>query len=277
MVAMENLVVSLGVGVALIAALFFVIYRFTSLRGYQTAGLVFAITMLLFIPFSVLTWAGADVFAIHLALYVIVPYGLGIITTQQEAQHGTKARRARLHWAPMTMLIFFGIVATANAILLSVATHGMPSRFIGVLLPQPESQATEVTSGFPGTVARISERKEALAINYFDLLRKQQLLGWQVHQGWRSRPEAGEPAVFQVRVLDRDGQPISDAAIEGQFMRVSDFNLDQSFAMHPVGGGLYQAEVTLPAAGRWDLLFRVQHGGHVFEQQASTRVRESRG
>jgi nitrogen fixation protein FixH len=83
--------------------------------------------------------------------------------------------------------------------------------------------------------------------------------------------------VFQVRVLDRDGQPISDAAIEGQFMRVSDFNLDQSFAMHPVGGGLYQAEVTLPAAGRWDLLFRVQHGGHVFEQQASTRVRESRG
>jgi hypothetical protein len=35
---MDNLVVSLGLGVALIAALFFLIYRFTSLRGYPTAG-----------------------------------------------------------------------------------------------------------------------------------------------------------------------------------------------------------------------------------------------
>ena len=277
MVAMENLVVTLGVGVALITGLFFLIYRLTSLRGYQTAGLVFAITMLVFIPFSVLNWAGADVFAIHLALYVIVPYGLGIITTQQESEHGRKAKSGRLHWAPMTILVFFGIVATVNAILLSVATHGMPSQFIGVLLPQPQSQATEVTSGFPGTVARISERKEALATGYFDSMREQRTVGWQVQQGWQSRPEVGEPAVFQVRVLDREGRPISDAAIEGEFMRVSDFNLDQVFAMRPVGGGLYQAEVTLDAPGRWDLLFRVRHGEHTHEQQASTRVRESRG
>jgi nitrogen fixation protein FixH len=73
------------------------------------------------------------------------------------------------------------------------------------------------------------------------------------------------------------GRPISDAAIEGEFMRVSDFNLDQTFAMRPVGGGLYQAEVTLHAPGRWDLLFRVRNGEHTHEQQASTRVRESRG
>ncbi|MCA1788419.1 MAG: FixH family protein [Thioalkalivibrio sp.] len=274
---MENLVVSLGLGVASITALFFLIYRLTRLRGYQTAVLVFAITLLVFIPFSVLNWAGADVFAIHLALYVIVPYGLGIITSQQEGEHGTKARSGRLHWAPITILIFFGIVATVNAILLSLATHGMPSQLIGVLLPQPQSQATEITSGFPGTVARISERKEALATGYFDSMREQRTVGWQVHQGWQSRPEVGEPAVFQVRVLDRQGRPISDAAIEGEFMRVSDFNLDQVFAMRPVGGGLYQAEVTLHAPGRWDLLFRVRHGEHTHEQQASTRVRESRG
>ena len=274
---MENLVVTLGVGVALIAALFFVIYRFTGLRGYQTAGLVFAITMIVFIPLSVLTWSGADVFAIHLALYVIVPYGLGIITTQLEGERGGKAKRGRLHWAPLVILVFFGIVATVNAILLSVATHGLPERFIGVLLPQPESRATEVTSGFPGTVARISERKEALAAPYFEQIREQRLLGWQVHQGWKSRPEAGKPALFQVRVLDRDGRPISDAGIEGQFLRVSDFNLDQSFAMRPVGGGLYEAEVTLPVPGRWDLLLRVHRGDDTHEQQASTRVRETRG
>jgi nitrogen fixation protein FixH len=275
---MDNLVVSLGGGVALTAALFFLIYRFTSLRGYQTAGLVFAVMMVLFIPYSVLTWAGADVFAIHLALYTIVPYGLGIITTQQESTGGKRARGGRLHWAPMTILVFFGVVATMNALMLLLATHGMPSHLVGVLLPEPQSQATGVTSGFPGTVARISERKEALATgsSYMDVMRQQQHLGWEVRQGWLSRPEVGEAAVFQVRVTDRDGRPISSATIEGQFMRVSDFSLDQSFAMRPVGGGLYQAEVTLPAPGRWDLLFRVRHGEDVFEQQASTRVRESR-
>lgn len=276
---MENLVVSLGVGVALIAALFFSIYRFTGLRGYQAAGLVLAVTMVVFVPYAVINWAGADVFAIHLALYVIVPYGLGIITTQQEAEHGGKVRRGGLHWAPMTILIFFGVVAAVNAIVLSFATHGMPSHLVGVLLPKPQGQATEITSGFPGTVARISERKEALATgsSYLEVMRRQQHLGWQVQQGWLSRPAAGEPAVFQVRLTDRDGRPISGAAIEGQFMRVSDFHLDQSFTMRPVGSGLYQAEVTLPVPGRWDLLFRVRDGEDVYEQQASTRVRESRG
>jgi nitrogen fixation protein FixH len=274
--AMDNLVVSLGLGVALIAALFFLIYRFTSLRGYPTAALVFAITLMVFIPLSVLTWQGADVFAIHLALYTVVPYGLGIVTTQLEAEGGGKAKRGRLHWAPLTMLAFFGVVATVNAVLLSLATHGMPNRFIGVLLPAPQSQMTEVTSGFPGTVARISERKQALATNYFEQLREQRALGWEVEQGWQTRPAAGEPALFQVRVRDRDGHPISDAAIEGQFMRVSDFNIDQSFTMRALGGGLYQTEVTLDAAGRWDLLLRVQRGADTHEQQASTRVRDSR-
>lgn len=275
---MENLVVSLGGGVALIAALFFLVYRFTSLRGYQSAALIFVVSMIVFIPYSILNWAGADVFAIHLALYVIVPYGLGIITTQQESQRAKDARRGRLHWAPMIILAFFGVVATVNALLISFATHGMPSHLVGVLLPEPQSQATEVTSGFPGTVARVSARKEALAegSSYLRTMREQRRLGWEVRQGWLSRPEAGEAAVFQVRVTDRDGHPITNAAIEGQFMRASDFNLDQSFSMRAVGGGLYQAEVTLPAPGSWDLLFRVRSGEDTFEQQASTRVRESR-
>ena len=76
---------------------------------------------------------------------MIVPYGLGIITTQQESQRAKDARRGRLHWAPMIILAFFGVVATVNALLISFATHGMPSHLVGVLLPEPQSQATEVT------------------------------------------------------------------------------------------------------------------------------------
>lgn len=274
---MDNLVITLGVGVGLIAALFFVIYRFTRLRGYQTAGLVLAITLLLFVPYSVLNWAGADVFAIHLALYIIVPYGLGIITTQLESEQGQKARRGRLHWFHITLIVFFGIVATVNAILISVATHGMPSHLVGVFLPAPQGQATTVTSGFPGTVSGISERKEALAVAYQDPLEQRQALGWQVDQGWTGRPAVGEPAIFKVRVRDREGQPIPDAVVSGQFLRVSDFQQDQNFTMRSLGDGLYATEVILSAPGRWDVVLRVQHGEWVFEQEASTRVRASRG
>ena len=274
---MDNLVISLGVGVSLIAALFFVIYRFTRLRGYQTAGLVLAITLLIFVPYSVIHWAGADVFAIHLALYVIVPYGLGIITSQLESEQGQKARTGRLHWFHITLIVFFGIVATVNAILLTVATHGMPSHLIGIVLPEPQGHATTVTSGFPGTVSGITERKEALAVTYQGPIEQRRALGWQVDQGWTTRPEVGEPATLKVRVRDREGQPIPDALVTGQFLRISDFHQDQNFTMRPLGDGLYAAEVILSAPGRWDVVLRVEHGEWIFEQEASTRVRASRG
>lgn len=273
----ENLVFTLGGGVVLITLLFVLLYRFSRLRGYQTAGLVFAITLLIFIPLSVLTWAGADVFAIHLALYAIVPYGLGMITAQIEGQTQSKMRVGRLHWFPMTLIVFFGIVATVNATLLTWATKGMPPALVGIFLPEPESRASVVTSGFPGTVARISERKEALAVSHMENMQNQRALGWQVQQGWRTRPETDHPAVFQVRVTDRDGYPITDAQIRGDFMRVSDFRMDQTFNMASVGGGLYETVVTLAAPGRWDLLLVIERGEDRFEQQASTRVREGRG
>lgn len=273
---MENIVVTLGAGVFLVTALFFLLYRLTRLNGYQTAGLVLALTLLIFIPYSVLNWAGADVFALHFALYVIVPYGLGMITTQLEGETGAKARVGRLHWFPVTLIVFFGIVATVNATLLTWATKGMPPGLVGVFLPEPQSRASHVTSGFPGTVARISERKEALAVPYFERIERQTALGWQVQQGWRSRPEMNQPAVFQVRLTDRDGRPLSNAVVQGDFMRVSDFRLDQRIQLAPVGQGFYEAVVILPAPGRWDLLLTIEHGGERFEQQASTRVRELR-
>lgn len=273
---MENIVVTLGAGVFLVTALFFLLYRLTRLNGYQTAGLVLALTLLFFIPYSVLNWSGADVFALHFALYVVVPYGLGMITTQLEGETGTKARVGRLHWFPVTLIVFFGIVATVNATLLTWAMKGMPQGLVGVFLPEPQSRASQVTSGFPGTVARITERKEALAVPYFERIERQTALGWQVQQGWRSRPEMNQPAVFQVRLTDRDGRPLSHAVVQGDFMRVSDFRLDQRIQLAPVGQGFYEAVVTLPAPGRWDLLLTIEHGGERFEQQASTRVRELR-
>lgn len=271
---MSNLVISLGLGSAALALLFALIYKFTRLRAYNTAAVVVAIMLFVFIPASILTWQGADVFAIHLALYIIVPYGLGIILTQKEAEadDGQKGSFS-LHWAPLVIVGFFTIIASVQAVLITLAHNGMPERFIGTLLPEPETPAERVTSAFPGTVGGIQERDEALAVHRMTRLQEQRELGWEVRQGWVETPVEGEAATFQVEVRDAEGRPISDADVRGTFMWVADERRDQAFDMQPIGEGLYQVELTLPSPGRWDLRFHVEHDGQLVEQQARTRVR----
>ena len=276
---MNNLVLTLGLGSAALALLFALIYRFTRLRAYHTAALVVAVMLFVFIPASILNWHGADVFAIHLALYVIVPYGLGIILTQKEGEagNGEKGSFGRLHWAPMVLVGFFTIVASVQAVLITLANNGMPQRFIGTLLPAPETPAERVTSGFPGTVAGIQARDQALAMDRITVLEEQRQLGWQLRQGWLERPVEGEPATLQVEVRDEHDRPLSDAEITGAFMWLADERRDQGFAMEYQGDGLYQAEVSLPAPGRWELRYFVERDGQRVEQQARTRVRGRSG
>ena len=274
---MSNLVITLGIGSAALAILFALIYRFTRFKAYSTSAVVVALMLFVFIPYSILTWQGADVFAIHLALYIIVPYGLGIVFTQKEAEveSGSKAKIGRLHWAPLVLVGFFTMVASVQAVLITLAHNGMPQQFIGSILPEPENRAERVTSAFPGTVAGMESRKQALAVHRVSELQEQRQKGWQVRQGWVDRPTEGETATLQVEVRDADGEPIDDASIRGLFMWLADERRDQGFEMQAMGEGMYQVEVALPAPGRWDLRFQVQHDGQLLEQQARTRVRSA--
>ncbi|MFN4263977.1 MAG: FixH family protein [Thioalkalivibrionaceae bacterium] len=270
---MDSLVISLGLGTALIVVLFLLIYRFTSLKGYSTAALVVGLTMLWFIPWSVLTWDGADVLAIHLALYIIAPYGLGIITSQLEARtRAGKPRIGRLHWFPLTLIAFFGVIATVNAAMITFANNGLPQGLVGVLIPAPESGAREVHSAFPGTVARITERKEALARTYIGRLELQETFGWDVRTGWVSRPSVGTPGRFQVTLNSVEDGLISNATVRGHFMYIASESQDQYFEMQPRGNGVYVADLALDAAGRWDLLLQVEHDGRLYEREGFTIV-----
>lgn len=275
---MDSLVLSLSLGVGMAGLLFAVLYRFTQLRAYQVSVTVLVAVLLVYIPVSVVFWPGADVFAIHIALYVITPYGLGIIMAQLEAQKARggqdAGRRFRLHWAPATIVGFFIVIATVNGILITVAHQGMPSNLVGRLLPEPRSGAQHVTSFFPGTAAHISHKNQALAQHYLEQARLQEERGWQVRQGWLQAPRQGQPAIFQVKLMDRDGLPIPRAEVSGEFMRPSDERLDQVFQMQEVGPGVYQAQLSFPAAGRWDLFLQVHRGDDYHEQRGRTSVRE---
>lgn len=272
---MDNLILTLGAGVGLCLLAFALIYRFTQLRSYQVSLAVIVAMLCVLVPLQIVFWQGVDVFAIHLALFIVTPYGLGIITAQWEANRGTPRRGGRwFHWAPATIVAFFLVVATVDAMIITLANNGMPSGLVGRILPEPRSGAEHVTSFFPGTVANDYFKKEPLFNQHLASLAEQEARGWEVRQGWLGTPVLGRETVFQVKVVDGEGRPLDGARVLGTFARPSDERLDQSVSLDAVAPGVYQAPLSLPMPGAWEVRLHVERDGDVHEQRGITSVRE---
>ena len=217
--------------------------------------------MLVYVPWAILTWPGADVFAIHLAIFLTLAYGLGVI--------GGRVGRG-WHWAPVALIGFFSVVVVTNVVFLGVAERGMTGLFAR-LLPEPRV-GDVVDSQFPGTVSHDYQEKEALYNRYLEQVEQQELRGWSVRKGWLLPPVMGEPATFIVAVADRDGKPISGAAVDGRFLRTSNSRNDLVFAMDEVKDGEYRTILELPLQGRWALVLEIRRDDDRHEVRASTTV-----
>ncbi|HSH28627.1 MAG TPA: FixH family protein, partial [Thiohalobacter sp.] len=103
--------------------------------------------------------------------------------------------------------------------------------------------------------------------------REQTERGWQVDRGWIGPAVVDRTSLLQVRVLDRDGDPVSGADLEGAFLRPSDTRLDQAFRMQETASpGIYRAELVLPATGVWELDLSIRKGEAVHHLRARTTV-----
>lgn len=270
---MSSLVYSLG-GVILLEILSFILlYRFTNWPGKQVAFLVGLIAVGGYLPFGVMTWKGLDQFAIHIAFYIMIPYVLGIITSNWEFREGksNQAGKSWFHWGPATMVAFFIVLAVVDSIIITLAERGMSSNSLARFLPEPQSAKT-AESKFPGTIYHDYKEKESLFNAYQEERRQQEKRGWQVKKGFESAPVRDKPAVFKVEVRDRDGIAIDQAEITGQFLRPSDKQLDIDFTLTEIGNGLYSTELSFPAAGRWDLVLHIRRDDQKHEIRAKTRV-----
>jgi len=79
----DNILITLLGGVFLIVAIFILLYSVSNMSGKMVAVVMaFAVTAT-YVPISIFIWPGADVFAIHIALYLVSVYILGIITSQR--------------------------------------------------------------------------------------------------------------------------------------------------------------------------------------------------
>jgi len=266
------MLVSLLGGVALISAVFLLVHRFSQLNAKATALLMALLVSVIYVPIAILQWPGGDVFAIHIAIYLVTVYVLGIITSQREARR--EAGSKTFHWGPASIVVFFLLVMAADSVFIMLAQRGVDNKVAQWLLPKPQTGG-KVSSHFPGTVSQDFRQKETEYNAYLQRMAEQRERDWQIKKGWETTPVAGTDAVFRLSVVDKTGQPIEGARVEGKFMRPGNIKLDFNFVLAESEQGTYRASLNLPQPGRWELLLLIYKDDIVHELRATTTVAEA--
>lgn len=259
------LTVPLGVIAQLL--IFLLLRRTFGMAAGQAALIIGLLGLALYMPYAIVTWPGADVVALHVAIYLVTAYALGLIAGHRQASGGAVG----FHWGPTIIVAFFVVLVLFNAVLVVVATRGLPDPVARALFPRSEGQG-QVSSAFPGVVSNDLQKKEALYNAYLEQVERQQARGWQVRKGWLEPARVGQPAVFQVQVTDRQGRPLQGAQVTGRFLRPADTRLDQVFQLSEVSPGVYQTVMVLSAPGAWDLALGIHLGEDRHEIRATTTV-----
>ena len=261
---MNDLLLGLGLGAGLIVLANLLLIRFARVGAKQAAAAVALATVGLYVPYSILRWPGGDVFAIHLAIYLLASLICGMLL-------GARAGDRGLHWGPAALVGFFIFVVVSGAVFVSVAERGLTPALERWLLPGADSRR-ELSSMFPGVISHDFQKKEALYNQYLQQVERQRQRGWQVRKGWLDEPVANQPTVFRVAVRTREGEPVSGASVAGQFLRPSSSKLDVAFELAETDPGVYESKLTLPLAGAWNLVLTIRRGDEVHEVRAATNV-----
>lgn len=265
-----EVLLTIPIGIVMQLLLFMLLRRVIRVHAKGAALMVGLGALALYIPYTIVLWPGADVVAMHVAIFLVTAYALGLIGGHREARLDDVQG---FHWGPTLIVTFFVVLILFDAVLVVVATQGLPEPVARILLPQTD-KAREITSAFPGVVDKDFQKKEALYNAYLEQVRRQQARGWTVRKGWLGAARAGQPARFQVTVNDRDGQAVTGAAVQGSFLRAADTRLDHAFVLAETTPGVYQGEMVLPLPGAWNLVLEIRRGEDLHELRATTEIAE---
>ena len=270
---MGNILVTLLGGVSLIVTTFILMYRVSNMSGKMTATVMAFIVIAVYVPISIFTWPGADIFAIHFALYLVSVYVLGIVTSQRDARRQAGKEGFGFHWAPAAIVTFFVILLIMDSFFVMFATKGMNINVAKWLLPEPLSGG-KVSSRFPGTVSHDYHQKQDQYNDYLKRFETQKLLNWNIRKGWLDEAIVNQPAIFRVEIKTNENKVVSKANIKGEFLRPADSKRDIVFTMREIEPGIYQQNITMTAPGNWDLVLKIQKDDDEYEVRAKTVIKE---
>lgn len=135
----------------------------------------------------------------------------------------------------LAMLAMFGTVIAVNVVFVYLAI----GTFAGVTTANPF--------------------KEGLAYNEVLAARDAQRgLGWQGKVALTRLDAAADR--ITLRFSDAEGQPLTGLSLSAALRRPTHAGMDQALAWHEADPGRYEADVTLPARGNWDLVVAADDG-----------------
>ena len=270
------LVTTLGLGSLLAFFLFFVFFKLIRLGGKMSALATAACMLLAYVPLAVIYWAGIDVFAIHFAFYMMIPYGLGIITGVHEERRVSEGELKKgVHWIPALIIVFFLSIAVVDSFIIYSATSGLNHALAKVLLPKAKSDeiSGNISSQFTGAVSNNNQDEEKQFDEYVDKLNIQRKRGWKITGKWVNPPPmVNQPAIFTFTAKDKDGVAIKGATVTTDFRRASDMKKDTLVTFTEAANGIYSASITLPLAGCWDMKVLVKKGNDEHEIKGQTEI-----
>jgi nitrogen fixation protein FixH/small basic protein len=241
-------------GLILAAALFFVSRRL-GLSNFWAGVLSGLAPFLLYVIYAGQHWAGGDVMAIHFAVYLA---SAGVLTVFG----GMQQKKLTMHWAPRVIIGFFICLVILNAILLSIASRGLPESLASYLLPNPNKQ--KVHTAFPGTVPHDKNKSYQ---GHLARVEQQRELGWQATLQGIDSLQSKQPGLVSLLLVDSAGNPVTQAEVRLGLWRVANSRDDQVAVMQETEPGLYQTELLLPDAGRWLAEINIQKDDDQYRRQ----------
>lgn len=248
-------------GVLLAAGLFFASRRL-GLSSFWAGILSGALPFFAYLIYSAQHWGGGDVLAIHFAVYLATAGVLMVFGDMQQ-------KKQKMHWAPRIIIWFFVGLVVLNAVLLSVASRGLPDFFTRLLLPSQADQ--EIHTAFPGVIPH--DRNKSYE-PHLQKLEQQRDLGWQVTLlGFDAlrRDQAGN---IEVAVTDAYGEPLRQAQVSLVLWRMANSRDDRVVILGETGPGMYAAKITLPHAGRWLARLHIERGQDHYQKQQQLFIGE---
>lgn len=244
-------------GLILAAALFF-IGRRLGLANFWAGVLSGLLPFLIYLVYSSRHWSGGDVLAIHFAVYLA---NAGVLTVFG----GMQQKKQSMHWAPKAIIAFFIFLVILNAVLLSIASRGLPDRIAGFILPdKADNDAQKVHTAFPGTVPHDKNKSYQ---DHLAQVEQQRNLGWQVRLSGLDGLESRQGGKLTITLTDRQGQPIRAADITVGLWRMANSRDDQQLRLEEIEPGVYQAGILLPDAGRWLAKLEIRKDEFSYRQQ----------
>lgn len=242
-------------GLLLAAALFFVSRR-AGLSNFWAAVLSGIVPFLAYLYYSSQHWAGGDVLAIHFAVYLANAGLLGVFGGMQQKQE-------KMHWAPRLIIGFFIGLVVLNAVLLSIASRGLPDKIAAFILPNPDQQ--RVHTAFPGVVPH--DRNKSYQ-PHLERVEQQRNLGWQAEMNGLQTLQSRKAGKLVLTIKDNQGQLVAGADVDLGFWRLANSRDDKRLVMQETAAGTYETEVTLPDPGRWIMELYISKGeGNFVKQQ----------